>query len=463
MIFIINNINIFINVIQLKQILLENSVDFLSKVLPVALKHKKQFQIPASITLVQAWLESGQGESNLTKKYHNWFGITCGGYKNCVTLKNKQTGRLINWRKYATDQECFDDHARLLVKRYKKYVKSDDISNDYEAWAKALTQGGYAGSNYGSFIIQLIKQQNFNKFDESNASFTASICNNCDCWTARGKSAFWNGKNKIDGKTVPKISISKSDTSFKITYEGAPSGFLLRHGKCLSTDTIHQLCNVFVAEVNVHLESRGLKPNISQIEMVKTPKYFSISVPLTKIPPGTGYYIIDRRGGMGHPGDFSPLTKYENQPNYESVIKTAGNIREKFITHSKGYEQHILDNRIIRNVIGSVYYVLVENPNKYFYKFKSYNPLKGGDDETGAAKWFETWFNTKFKQKLNQIKQNTTKQNKMSIESIEFLVNTFVAEILAGTERSYPLKYYVYDFENRTYKEKTVNFKWSYL
>ena len=108
----------------------EMAGNFMSKVLPAAINHKKQFQIPVSITLAQAWLESGKGESGLTVKHHNWFGITCGGASNCVTLTNKQTGREISWRTYKTDQQSFDDHARLLNTRYKKYVESNDPAND---------------------------------------------------------------------------------------------------------------------------------------------------------------------------------------------------------------------------------------------------------------------------------------------------------------------------------------------
>lgn len=455
--------------IRLKNILTESSSDFLSKVLPIALDHKKQFQIPASITLAQAWLESGRGESGLTVKYHNWFGITCGGYKNCVELKNKATGRLIKWRSYDTDEESFNDHARLLTTRYKKYVTSDDPSNDYVAWAKALTLGGYAGANYGSSLIDIIRDRGFDEYDQfssndSSSTDSSSSCPNCDCWTAKGKSSFWNGKNKINGKTVPEITISKSKTFFHITYKGAPSGFLLRHGNCGTGDTIHQLCNVFVAELNPYLKTNNLKPDIQNIKMTKKEKYFGIRVPLSSA--NDGYYVINRRGGMGHGGNFSDLKQYEKQPNYEEIIKTAGNITEKFITYSVGYNKntlHIQQNKKIRNVIGSLYYVLVDSPEKYFAAFRSYNPFTGGDDEKKAASWFRAWFNKKFKSQLEEIKKNTSQQNKESIAAIYLFVDSIINDILAGNSRSYPLIYFIYNVKLNKYQIKTVNFKWDYL
>jgi hypothetical protein len=103
---------------------------------------------------------------------------------------------------------------------------------------------------------------------------------------------------------------------------------------------------------------------------------------------------------MGHSGNFSDLVQYETKPNYEEVIKKDGNITEKFITYSIGYDKTIEQNQKIRKVIGSLYYVLIENPQQYFSAFRSYNPFKGGDDEEKAVAWFETWFRKKFKTSL---------------------------------------------------------------
>jgi len=453
---------IFIIMIRLKHILSENSSEFLSKVLPIALDHKKRLQIPASITLAQAWLESGGGTSGLTTKYHNWFGMMCGSWSGkCVELKNKQTGRLIKWRAYNTDKDSFDDHGKLLTNRYKNYLNSDDPSNDYVAWSQALTDGGYAGPNYGASLLDIIRDRGFDKYDQLSANDSSSVCANCDCWTAKGKSSFWNGKNKINGKTVPKITISKSNSVFYITYKGAPSGFLLRHGDCGTGDTIHQLCNVLVAEINPYLKANGLKPNLQDIEMTKQDDYFSIRIPLSSA--GGGYYILNRRGGMGHSGNFSDLVQYETKPNYEEVIKKDGNITEKFITYSIGYDKTIEQNQKIRKVIGSLYYVLIENPQQYFSAFRSYNPFKGGDDEEKAAAWFETWFRKKFKTSLDEIKKNTSKQNAFNIALIYEMVQHIANDIRSGNSSKFIFTYYKYDIKLSKYVTKTIVFNFDYL
>lgn len=274
------------------------SGNFMSKVLPIAINHKKQFQIPASITLAQAWLESGAGTSGLTTKYHNWFGITCGSWSGkCVELKNKQTGRLIKWRAYNTDKESFDDHAKLLTNRYKNYLKSDDPANDYEAWARALTRGRYAYANYGDFLIKVIKQQNFDKYD-------------------------------------------------------------------------------------------------------------------------------------------------------------SGNFNQLF--------DEVEQNQKIRKVIGFLYYVLMGNPKKYFSKFTTWNPFVSNDGKK-AASWFETWFNKNFLFLLEEIKKNTSKQNRFNIALIYLMVEHIANNIRNNDSSKFIFSYYVYDTKLSKYITRTIVFKFDYL
>ena len=363
---------------------------------------------------------------------------------------------MIDWRAYNTDQASFDDHAKLLINRYKKYLVSDDPANDYVAWANALEQGGYSGVGYANSLLDIIRDRNYDMYDQKSNNIASIICPKCDCWSAKGKLSFWNGKNKINGKTVPEITITKSKTVFRITYKGAPSGFLLRHSECGTGDTIHQLCNVFVGELNPYLKEYGLKPDIKNIKMTKSERYFSIQVPLSAV--SSGYYVINRRGGMGHGGDYSDLTQYKTRPNYTEIIKTAGDITEKFITYSVGYNKNTIDNKIITNIVNMLYKVLVTEPEKYFGKFKGiFN-----DDEDAAKNWFISWFN-KYKIQLNKIILNTSKENKNSIEAIFELVEVIANEIKAGNSRKYTLGYFIYNTNSSKYKYTLKGFNWEYL
>ena len=55
----------------------EVTLNYINKYKGIAIKEMERTGIPASITLAQAIVESGSGESNLAKKANNHFGIKC--------------------------------------------------------------------------------------------------------------------------------------------------------------------------------------------------------------------------------------------------------------------------------------------------------------------------------------------------------------------------------------------------
>lgn len=159
-----------------------------------------------------------------------------------------------------------------------------------------------------------------------------SSCPNNNCWAHFGKEGFWNGNSKINGKTVPKITVEKSTNSFSVKYEGAASGFLLKHGKGGKDDTIHQLLNVLTSEINPYLKENSVKPDIKSIKMNMSGKKLDIIVPLLKLNNNNIHYMLERRGGLGHAGDYSDLNKYKGKEGYEEVVHKSGNLTEKFVT-----------------------------------------------------------------------------------------------------------------------------------
>ena len=166
----------------------------------------------------------------------------------------------------------------------------------------------------------------------SNSRNDESSCKGNDCWTWFGKEKFWNGVNKVNNKTVPKIEIDKSPDHFNITYEGTSSGFLLKHKLGGKGDTIHQLLNVLTLELNAYLETIYAKPVLSQIKMDLRGNKLSVYVPLQRTPV---HYEIHRRGGLGHGGDFSDLVKYKEKKGYEEATHKSGRLTEKFVTFIK--------------------------------------------------------------------------------------------------------------------------------
>jgi flagellum-specific peptidoglycan hydrolase FlgJ len=137
--------------------------DFIDLIGPAARACHKAAGVPASITVSQAALESGWGESGLTKKANNLFGIKADSLwrGETVTLDTKEFIRRqwvvvpAKWRKYPTWQASVDDHAAFL-KRNPRY-KDCFLCVSAQTFARALLNAGYATDpDYADKLIRLI-------------------------------------------------------------------------------------------------------------------------------------------------------------------------------------------------------------------------------------------------------------------------------------------------------------------
>ena len=146
--------------------------DFISLIGPAAQACHKSTGVPASITVSQAALESGWGESGLTKTAKNLFGIKADSLwrGDTVTLDTKEfiRGQWVvvpaKWRKYPTWQASVDDHAAFL-KRNPRY-KDCFLCVSTQTFARALLKAGYATDpDYADKLIRLIGTYNLGSLD----------------------------------------------------------------------------------------------------------------------------------------------------------------------------------------------------------------------------------------------------------------------------------------------------------
>ena len=134
----------------------------------LAIREMKQYNIPASITLSQGILESGNGESRLATKGNNHFGIKCHGWQGQEIYADYDEENEC-FRKYRKVEDSFRDHSIFLKKngRYSFLFELD--LNDYVGWAHGLKKAGYATSpNYAEKLISLIEKYDLSKFDKHN-------------------------------------------------------------------------------------------------------------------------------------------------------------------------------------------------------------------------------------------------------------------------------------------------------
>lgn len=136
--------------------------EFLNIIKPMVIKDMQESGILASLTAAQALIESNKGNSGLTVKGNNLFGMK-GVYKGqSVTMPTKEwNGRqyiTINaqFRKYPSWQESISDHSGLF-NRSSRYSNLRGLK-DYKAACRYVQQDGYATSpTYTQTLLKTIE------------------------------------------------------------------------------------------------------------------------------------------------------------------------------------------------------------------------------------------------------------------------------------------------------------------
>lgn len=154
-----------------------DKMDFLRKVSQGAIENYNKYGILPSITIAQAILESGWGQSDLAVTHNNLFGIKAdsrwdGDIATISTSENYNDITVASFRKYNNIEESINDHGKFLYEnsRYSEYGLFK--GKDYLQQAKALEDAGYStvrNSNgvpvYADKLITLIEKYNLMEYD----------------------------------------------------------------------------------------------------------------------------------------------------------------------------------------------------------------------------------------------------------------------------------------------------------
>lgn len=161
--------------------------DFIRKVGPLAKGNYKRTGILASVTMAQAILESGWGQSTLAENGNNLFGMKIslsgnnwsGSAWDGVNYYAKKTyeygskGRYTitaKFRKYSCVEDSIEDHSAYLLgakngskKRYAGITKT----KSYKKQLQIIKNGGYATSgSYVNDLCKVIRTYNLTKWDK---------------------------------------------------------------------------------------------------------------------------------------------------------------------------------------------------------------------------------------------------------------------------------------------------------
>jgi len=131
-----------------------------------AISQMKKYNIPASITLAQAILESADGNSELAKNSNNHFGIKCHSSWEGEKVYHDDDEEGECFRAYDNIEQSFEDHSKFLLKeRYADLFKLN--IEDYKSWARGLKKAGYATNpDYAKHLIRIIEDNDLSQIDK---------------------------------------------------------------------------------------------------------------------------------------------------------------------------------------------------------------------------------------------------------------------------------------------------------
>lgn len=130
-----------------------------------AVRQMNKHRIPASITLAQALLESGAGQSRLARLANNHFGIKASSDWTGPFMLNNDDRPNERFRKYGSVEQSYEDHSLFLLKpRYQELFQLD--ITDYRGWARGLKKCGYATNpRYADNLISIIERYELDRYD----------------------------------------------------------------------------------------------------------------------------------------------------------------------------------------------------------------------------------------------------------------------------------------------------------
>jgi flagellar protein FlgJ len=139
---------------------------------------------PPGITVAQAALESNWGESSLSKRAANYFGIKAHGRHDKIAMttceflpqhaKDRRAGDPVEdgkaktcvqeFAKFTSMEECFRDRDEL-ISRLKAYAEARAKKDDPRAFAKALAKRWATDPHYAEKLLRIYEEWNLAELD----------------------------------------------------------------------------------------------------------------------------------------------------------------------------------------------------------------------------------------------------------------------------------------------------------
>ena len=155
--------------------------EFIEKYAPAAMEQMKRYGIPASVTLAQAAVESGDGHSYLAQNANNFFGVK-GTFNGQYEMRKDDHNYPEKFKKYDNVMQSFEDHSKVLnASRYTRNngwyssalqngslanLSSEEYGKKIESYVQGVKKGGYASHpGYVKMLTDTIKDYDLEKYD----------------------------------------------------------------------------------------------------------------------------------------------------------------------------------------------------------------------------------------------------------------------------------------------------------
>ena len=155
----------------------DEKIKFIENISKLSFENYEEYSILPSITVGQAILESRWGESDLSKKSNNIFGVKAdqkwnGKVVSTNTLENYDDNVVAVFRQYDSIEDSINDHGKFLSENQRYAASGLFNAKHYTTQAQALEDAGYATKKnetgdliYADMLIDLIRKYNLQLLD----------------------------------------------------------------------------------------------------------------------------------------------------------------------------------------------------------------------------------------------------------------------------------------------------------
>jgi flagellum-specific peptidoglycan hydrolase FlgJ len=134
--------------------------NYIAQYAELATSLSKEFQIPTSVILAIAIVESGSGTSKLAKKFHNHFGI-----KGSNTHSMQLLGYKSSYKEYDSDSASYRHFCEKIAN--KNLYPITKGNPNCSVWFKRIAKSGYAASASAWYnkMMYVVKTYDLTQYD----------------------------------------------------------------------------------------------------------------------------------------------------------------------------------------------------------------------------------------------------------------------------------------------------------